>query len=181
GDELARCQVPERAVRPLLVVVEAPGFDLPRDLERNELMHLQALVAQAPVEGLDVGILHGFARMDEVERDAPVIRPVFARAGGEFRAVIDGDGAVSPTPQGGNRGPRRRSDWTLRWPPPATGSRDSTDRPPSARGTAARPRRHHARSPCGTVPGGLAGTGAGPQCRGRCAWEPDLHPQLQTL
>src|SRR5262249_5653844 len=49
-DELARCQVPERAVRPLLVVVEAPGFDLlPRVLERDELMHVQAPVAQAPV------------------------------------------------------------------------------------------------------------------------------------
>src|SRR5262245_50151630 len=50
-DELARCQVPERAVRPLLIVVEAPGFDLlPRVLERDELMHLQALVAQAPLK-----------------------------------------------------------------------------------------------------------------------------------
>src|SRR5262245_28910388 len=49
-DELARCQVPERAVGPLLVVVEAPGFDLlPRVLERDELMHVQAPVAQAPV------------------------------------------------------------------------------------------------------------------------------------
>jgi hypothetical protein len=70
--------VPERAVGPLLVVVEAPGFDLlPRVLERNELMYVQALVAQAPVEGLDVGILHGFAGVDEVERDAAVIRPIF--------------------------------------------------------------------------------------------------------
>jgi len=62
SDKLARCQVPERAMGPPLVVVDAPGFDLlPRVLERDELMHVQALVTQAPVEGLDVGILHGFA------------------------------------------------------------------------------------------------------------------------
>jgi hypothetical protein len=72
----------ERAVRPLLVVVEAPGFDLLlRILERDELMHVQALLTQAPVEGLDVGILHRFARMDEVEGDAAVVRPVFEGAG----------------------------------------------------------------------------------------------------
>ena len=67
---------------PLLVVVDAPGFDLlPRVLERDELMHVQALVTKAPVEGFDVGILHGFARVDEVERDAAAVRPVFERAG----------------------------------------------------------------------------------------------------
>ena len=59
GDELARSQVPERAVGAMLVVVEASGFDLPPGvLERDELMHVQALVAQAPVEGFDVGVLH---------------------------------------------------------------------------------------------------------------------------
>jgi hypothetical protein len=48
GDKLARCQVPKRAVGPLLAVVDVPGFDLlPRVLERNELMHVKALVTSA--------------------------------------------------------------------------------------------------------------------------------------
>lgn len=54
-----------RAGQPLLVVVEAPGFDLPPSiLERDELLHVQALVAQASLEGFDVGVFHGFAGMD---------------------------------------------------------------------------------------------------------------------
>src|SRR5262245_17909207 len=69
-DELARCQVPERAVRPLLVVVEAPGFDLlPRVLERDELMHVQALVAQAPVEG---GLASAAATLEPAQPPYPL-------------------------------------------------------------------------------------------------------------
>ena len=56
-------------------------------------MHVQALVAQAPVEGLDEGVFHGFARPNEVELHAALIGPVFERARHEFRAVIDGDRA----------------------------------------------------------------------------------------
>ena len=88
----ARCQVPERAVWTMLVVVPTPRFDLRPDVgEREELMHVQALVAQAPVEGLDVGVFHGFAGPDEVELHATPIGPVFERARGELRPVIDGD------------------------------------------------------------------------------------------
>ena len=44
-------RVPEGAVRPLVVVVTSPGFDLClRVSQRQELMHVQALVAQATVE-----------------------------------------------------------------------------------------------------------------------------------
>ena len=55
SDELARGQVPERAVGTVVIVVEAPGFDLlPGVVQGEELLHVQALVAQAAVEGLDV-------------------------------------------------------------------------------------------------------------------------------
>src|SRR5262249_10904884 len=74
GGKLGRCQVPERAVWPIVVVVAAPGFDLlPGVVEREELMHVQALVAQASVEGFDEGVLHGLARSDEVELHATLI------------------------------------------------------------------------------------------------------------
>ena len=44
-DVLVRCQMPERAVRSALIVVDAPGFDLgPRVVDRRELVDVQALV-----------------------------------------------------------------------------------------------------------------------------------------
>jgi hypothetical protein len=45
-DKLLRGQVPERAMRPTLVVIPAPGFD--DDLcvgQRRELVHIQTLIA----------------------------------------------------------------------------------------------------------------------------------------
>src|SRR5262245_11447708 len=83
----------------MLVVVEAPGFDLlPGILERDELMHVQALVAQAAVERLDVRVLHGVAGMDEGERHAAAIRPVLECAGRELGAMIHRDRARARRP-----------------------------------------------------------------------------------
>ena len=45
GDVFVRCQVPERAVRSALIVVDAPGFDLGlRVVDRGELVDVQARV-----------------------------------------------------------------------------------------------------------------------------------------
>ena len=71
GGKLGRCQVPERAVWPSMVVVVAPDFDLPPGIvEREELMHVQALVTQAPVEGLDETVLDGLPWANEVKLHA---------------------------------------------------------------------------------------------------------------
>src|SRR4029453_6541702 len=65
---LVRCQMAERAVRPALIVIDPPRFDLgPGGLDRRELMHVQTLVAKAPVEGLNKGVLHRFSRPDEIQ------------------------------------------------------------------------------------------------------------------
>jgi hypothetical protein len=55
-------------------------------------VHVQALVAEAPVEGLDKGILGGFAWSNEIELHTACEGPVLERARHEFGAVIDGDG-----------------------------------------------------------------------------------------
>lgn len=69
-------------MRAMLVVVVSPRFD---DrlcvVERLELMHVQALVAQAGVEGFNVAVVRGFAGSREVERDAVRVRPGVDRCG----------------------------------------------------------------------------------------------------
>jgi hypothetical protein len=55
-------------MRSLMVVIHPPRFDLaPRILDRQELIHVQTLVAQLAVEGLDEAIFYGLPRSDEVE------------------------------------------------------------------------------------------------------------------
>ena len=52
----------------MLIVVDPPRFDLHlRVVERCELVHVQALVAEAPVERFNEGILNGLARTNEIE------------------------------------------------------------------------------------------------------------------
>ena len=56
---------------PARIVVDAPRLDLLACiLDRRELMHVQALVAEPAVEGFNEGILHGFARPDEIQLHA---------------------------------------------------------------------------------------------------------------
>ncbi len=53
-DELVRRQMTERAVRPALIVIEPPSFDLhPGVVHGHELVHVQTLVAKPPVERLN--------------------------------------------------------------------------------------------------------------------------------
>jgi len=50
-DELVRCQVPERAVWAVVIVIHPPGFDDSLRLgERRKLVHVQTLVPQAPIK-----------------------------------------------------------------------------------------------------------------------------------
>jgi len=72
--------MPERAVWPTLIVVDTPRFDLGLCvLDRRELMDVEALVAEAPVERLDVGVFHRFSRPNEIELYAAGVGPIFQR------------------------------------------------------------------------------------------------------
>jgi hypothetical protein len=58
-------------MRTVLIVIDPPRLDLGmRILDRQELMDVEALVAQAPVKRLDVRIIHGFAGPREIELHA---------------------------------------------------------------------------------------------------------------
>src|SRR5258705_1136050 len=65
--ELRGRHVAEGAVRPNRIIVQAPGFDdLARLRQAEEPVLVEALIAEPAVEALDVGILIGFAGLDEV-------------------------------------------------------------------------------------------------------------------
>src|SRR5262249_17926734 len=52
-------------------------------------VQIQALITKLAVEALDVRILRGLARLDEVEGDAVGIRPDIQDSPSELRAVVD--------------------------------------------------------------------------------------------
>ena len=79
-DELIRGQVPERAVRAALIIVEPPGFnDLLGFGHRGELVYVQTFISQSAVKRFNKGVYHQFAWSNEVELDAPLIRPICER------------------------------------------------------------------------------------------------------
>ena len=67
-------------MRPMLIIVEPPGFNHCLGIvERGELVHVHTLVSQAAVKGFNTGILHGFAWPNAVELHASVIGPILER------------------------------------------------------------------------------------------------------
>src|SRR5215472_14484425 len=85
-----RSLVAERAVRALAVVLDAPELDLcPGAVERWEVRLGEALVAEAPVEALDVTVLRRLAGLDEVDLHAVLERPAVQRGRDEFGTVVD--------------------------------------------------------------------------------------------
>lgn len=58
-------------------------------LERRELVHVQALIAQTAVEGFDEPVLGRFARTDEVELHAAAVASLIESLRCKFRSVID--------------------------------------------------------------------------------------------
>jgi hypothetical protein len=75
-------------------VVVPPPF-LERDArlgERGEQRLVQELVAQAAIEALDEGVLHGLAWSDVVPVDAGLAGPSQDGVAGQLRAVVADDG-----------------------------------------------------------------------------------------
>ena len=78
-------------MRAVLVVVVLPSLQLlARIVQRDELVDVEKLVAQPPVEGLDQAIIRGLSGAGVVEFDPSAIRPLIQRLGGEFRPVVHG-------------------------------------------------------------------------------------------
>jgi len=59
--------------------------------DRQELVDVQALIAQAAIKRFNERVFDRLARSNEIELDAPRVRPVFERARHEFGAMINGD------------------------------------------------------------------------------------------
>ena len=51
-------------------------------------MIVQAFITKLPIEALDVSILGGLARSDELEIDAALVSPAIKRAAREFRSLV---------------------------------------------------------------------------------------------
>lgn len=74
-------QVAERAVSATLGIVEPSGFkDMLNLSVRDELMHVQTLVAQSSVKRFHKSIFHRFAGSNEVELHTSPIGPIFQRS-----------------------------------------------------------------------------------------------------
>jgi hypothetical protein len=76
-------------VGPDCIVVYAPALDdLARVRQAEEPVFVQALVAEAAVEALDVGILVRLARVNEVQSDALRVRPGIEGSPDELRPIV---------------------------------------------------------------------------------------------
>ena len=88
--------MPKRTVRPTLIVVHTPHFDLGLGIgERCELMHIQTFVSKRPFKRFDKGIFLWFSRSNEVKLNTSAIRPVFQNSRLEFGPMIRRDGPRS--------------------------------------------------------------------------------------
>ena len=80
---------PQRAVRPVLIVVSFPLQDLLlRVIDREEELDVQMLVAQPSIEALDERIVHGFARSAEDQPGPLLIGQGVCPSRVELRAVV---------------------------------------------------------------------------------------------
>src|SRR5262245_55871258 len=87
--EFGRWYPPQRAVRSCLVVVPSPGGDQCSGMGKvAEVMVVQALVAELPVEALDVGILRRFACGDQLQIDALAVGPAIQRPARKLRPLV---------------------------------------------------------------------------------------------
>ena len=78
--EGCRGLVAQRAVRSFLIVILSPRLhELAGIGQPEEPLLVQAFVAEAAVEALAEGVLDRLARIDEVQRDRVLLRPLRQR------------------------------------------------------------------------------------------------------
>ena len=83
----------DAAVRSYLIVLLATDSGgAPGLVQRLEPLLVQALVAESPVEALDVAVLHRPSRLDQDVLDAMAVRPGHECPACEFPAVVGANG-----------------------------------------------------------------------------------------
>ena len=88
--ELAGRAIAQRAVWAIIVVIDSPRLDLAASVgQREEYIGVEAFVAQTSIKGLDVAVVDGLPRSDEVELDTVLECPCVEHLGLELGAVID--------------------------------------------------------------------------------------------
>ena len=84
--------VPKRPMRPVLIVIDPPRFNLLSGIgQRDEHLRVHALVAKAPVEALHHRMLDGFPGPHEIERHSVLVGPGVERLGSTFAPGVHGD------------------------------------------------------------------------------------------
>mgnify|MGYP001374715782 CR=1 FL=1 len=87
--ELGRGHFTERAVGSLVVVVFAERFEQFAGVgQAEELVFVEAFVAELAVEAFDMSVLGGFSRGDEAVTHLPFMRPAVQGEPGKLRAVV---------------------------------------------------------------------------------------------
>jgi hypothetical protein len=87
--ELLGRQVAQARMRAFPIVVDAPLFDLAaRVVERNKDVLVEALLAQARVETLDVRVLDRLSRFDELQPHAMLVGPLIEHPAAQLGTVI---------------------------------------------------------------------------------------------
>src|SRR5215469_15957230 len=82
-------------MRTLLVVIESPSFDFSSGVgQTGKPVRIQAFIAQSTVEALDIGVLHRFARLDELQSTTS-LRPA-GRASASAFLVLESSPDVPP-------------------------------------------------------------------------------------
>ncbi len=76
-------------MRAQFIEIGSPHFDnSPRLLQADEPVIVQAFISQFSVETLDIGILSGFSRLDQLYPDMMQRGPLIKHLAGEFRSLI---------------------------------------------------------------------------------------------
>src|SRR6476646_4158323 len=87
--KLGRGSKGEAAMRSRFVVLYAPRFNRAlRVGETDKPALVQALVAESPVKAFGEAVLDRFAWANEVERDAPVMRPLIKGLARKLGSVV---------------------------------------------------------------------------------------------
>lgn len=77
-------------MRPVVIVIDPPVVDpLPGVGHRSEPCGIEALLPDAAVESLDIGVIAGFPWAREVQLDLVEISPLVKQSAGELGAIID--------------------------------------------------------------------------------------------
>lgn len=77
-------------MRTVGVVGPAPAFDLELSvLQGKEVVLVEALDPESPVEALDVGVLHRLPRLNELAFDTAIGRPGIKRLTPKLAAIVE--------------------------------------------------------------------------------------------